>query len=136
MTGSKSWSASLVESQPPSRLVVSPFESPSGFLKRGLLFEQFLKNFPWSPLCTFLENAGLGDLAKIAITWPFGHFWSRLMRQNLLHSLRVKSILIEGYCHLRQSAFRRFKQARILGRFLKHFLWSPLCTFSENAGFG
>ena len=36
---------------------------------------------------------------------------------------------------LRKSAFRRFKQARILGRFLKNFLSSPLRTFSENAGF-
>ena len=33
----------------------------------------FYKNFPWFPLCTFTENAGLGDLAKLAITWPFGH---------------------------------------------------------------
>ena len=50
-------------------------------------FGRFLKNFSWSPLCTFLEDAGLGDLAKIAITWPFGHFWSRLMHQNLAQSL-------------------------------------------------
>ena len=71
-------------------------ETTYGFFKPGLLFEQFLKHFPWSPLCTFLENAGLGYLAKIAITWPFGHFWSRLMRQNLFQSLHVKSILIEG----------------------------------------
>ena len=61
--------------------------------KRWLLFGRFLKNFPWSPLCTFSENAGLGDLAKIAITWPFRHFWSRLMHKNLLLSLHVKSIL-------------------------------------------
>ena len=67
-----------------------------GFFKRGLLFGQFLKNFSWSPLCPFSENARLGDLAKIAITWPFGYFWSRLMRQNLFQSLHVKSILIEG----------------------------------------
>ena len=71
-------------------------EATYAFFKRGLLFEHFLKNFPWSTLCTFLENAGLGDLAKIAITWPFGHFWSRLMRQNLVQSLHVKSILIKG----------------------------------------
>ena len=67
-----------------------------GFFKRGLLFGQFLKDFSWSPLCPFSENARLGDLAKIAITWPFGYFWSRLMRQNLFQSLHVKSILIEG----------------------------------------
>ena len=57
----------------------------------GLLIEvnvlgDFLKNFPWSPLCTFPENTGLGDLAKIAITWPFGNFWSRFLHQNHLQS--------------------------------------------------
>ena len=139
-------------------------ETAYGCFKRGLPFEQFLKNFPWSPLCTFSENAGfgspcinchnlairallaplvclnifsdlcslssyklennaicarvllglskegyflgdflkislgppfalfqkmgvLGDLAKIAITWPFGNFWSRCLSQNVLQSL-------------------------------------------------
>ena len=37
----------------------------------------------FSSVCTFSENVGLGDLAKIAITWLFGHFWSRLLHQNL-----------------------------------------------------
>ena len=31
-----------------------------GPFKRGLLFGRFLKNFSWSPLCTFSEKAGLG----------------------------------------------------------------------------
>ena len=35
-------------------------KSAVGLLKRGLLFGRFLKNFSWSPLCTFSENAGLG----------------------------------------------------------------------------
>ena len=36
-----------------ARVLLGPF-------KGGLLFGRFLKNFPWSPLCTFLENAGFG----------------------------------------------------------------------------
>ena len=140
--------------------------------KRRLLFRRFLKNFPWSPLCTFSENASfgwpcknchnlairarleppcapkfspvfgvqedanyrimtfspvllalwsegyflgdflkvslglpfaffpkmrvLGDLPKIAITWPFGHLWSRCLLLNLFQSLPFKCILITG----------------------------------------
>ena len=36
----------------------------------------------------------LGDLAKIAITSPFGHFWSRFLQQNLLQSLHLKRIVV------------------------------------------
>ena len=78
----------------------------------------------------------LADFAKIAITWLFGHFWSRCSRQNLLQSWRYKCILIRVECNLRQSAFGPFKRGLVFGRFLKNFPWSPLCTFSENAGFG
>ena len=45
------------------------------------------------PFALFQKMRVLGDLAKIAITWPFGHFWSRLLRQNLVQSLHLKSIL-------------------------------------------
>ena len=132
-----------------------------GLFKLGLLFGRFLKNFSWSPLCTFSENAGfgwpceschnlairvlleplsslctlsayylednvisarvllrilsegyflgdfwkislgppfalfqkmrvLGDLAIIAITCSFAHFWSHCLCQNHLQSLRFK----------------------------------------------
>ena len=181
--------------------------------KRGLLFGRFLKNFPWSPLCTFSENAGfgwpclnchnlairalleplfcpkifsslctltayklednaiclrvflgflsegyflgdfwviclgppftlfqkmrvLGDLAIIAITCPFGHFWSHCLCQNLFQSLHFKCILIRVWCNLLQSAVGPFKQGLLFGRFLKNFLWSPFSTFSENVGLG
>ena len=78
----------------------------------------------------------LGDVAKIAITWPFGHFWRRFLRQNLLQSLHFKCIIIRRQSHLHQSAVRPFEQWLLFGGFLKNFLWSPLCTFSENASFG
>ena len=88
-----------------------------GPFQRGLLFGRFLTNFPWSslgaPVILCLSNEGyflcevwkislgprfalfrkmrvLGDLAKIAITWPFGQFWSCFLRQNLLQSLHYK----------------------------------------------
>ena len=104
--------------------------------KRELLFGRFLKNFLWSPLCTFLENAGFGwrclnchNLAIWALLEP-------LFTQSLFQSLHYKCILIRGYCHLRQSACRPFQRGHLLRRFLKSFPWFPLCTFPENAGFG
>ena len=36
------------------------------------------------------------DLAKIVVTWPFGQFWSRCLRQNPLQFLHFKCILIKG----------------------------------------
>ena len=42
------------------------------------------------------NSARMADVAKIAITWPFENFWSRLLRQNLFYSLHYKCILIRG----------------------------------------
>ena len=84
----------------------------------------------------FQKMRVLGDLAIIAITCPFGHFWSRCLRLILLQSLQFKCIVIRAKCHLRQSAFGPFKRGLFFGRFLKNFSWSPFCTFLENAGFG
>ena len=184
-----------------------------GPFKRGLLFGGFLKNFPWSLLCTFIENASfgwpckkchnlairalleppsapksspvfgvqvdtyyrimtfspvllslwsegyflgdflkvslglpfaffpkmrvLGDLPKIAITWPFGHLWSRCLLLNLFQFLVFKCILIIGYCHLRHSAFWRFQRGHPFGRFLKNFPWSRVLLepFSASKSF-
>ena len=75
-----------------------------------------------------------GNLAKFAITWPFGHFWSRFLRQNLFQSFHVKCMLIRVYCNFRQSAIGPFKQGQLFRRFLKNLPCSPLFTFSENAG--
>ena len=91
-----------------------------GLFKRGLLFGRFLKNFSWSPLALFQKMRVLGNLAKFAITWPFGQSWIRLLRQNLVQSLHFKCILVR----------------LLFGRFLKHFLWSPLCTFIEKRVLG
>ena len=46
------------------------------------------------PFALFQKMRVLGDLAKIVVTWPFGHFWSRCLRQNILQSLHFKFILI------------------------------------------
>ena len=37
----------------------------------------FLKISFGPPFALFQKMRVLGDLAKIAITWPFGNFWSR-----------------------------------------------------------
>ena len=110
-------------------------KSAFGPFKRGLLFKRLLKNFHWSPLCSFPENVVLGDLAIIAITCPFGHFWSRCFRQNILQSLHFKCILIGGYCHLRQRALRPFKRELISGQFLKNFSLVPPLHLFRKCGF-
>ena len=60
----------------------------------------FLGNF-WKtslglPFVLFLKMQVLGDLAKNAVTWPFGPFWSRCFRQNVFQSLEYKWTLITG----------------------------------------
>ena len=107
-------------------------QSAFGPFKRGLLFGRFLKNFPWSPLCTFSENAGFGWPCKNCHNLAFRHFWSRLMPQNFLQFLHFKDIQIRGECILRQSAFRPYKQGLLFGRFLKTFPCSPFALFPES----
>ena len=48
------------------------------------------------PFALFQKMQVLGDLAKIAITWSFGHFWSGCLLLNLLQSLQFKRILVRG----------------------------------------
>ena len=107
-----------------------PFEANASF---WAILENF---FFVSPLHFFRKWGFWVTFQKIAITLPFGHFGSRCLCQNHLQSLRFKSILIGGSCHLGQSAFGPFKRGLLFGRFLKNFPWSPLSTFSENAGLG
>ena len=56
----------------------------------------FLKISIGPPFALFQKMRVLGDLAKIAITWQFGYFWSRCLRLNFVQSLLFKSILIRG----------------------------------------
>ena len=65
-------------------------------LSEGYLWGDFWKSSFGPPFALFQKMRVLGDLAKIAITWPFGHFWSRCLRLNLLQSLHFKCILIGG----------------------------------------
>ena len=100
-------------------------------------FWAIFEKFPLVPsLYFFYKMRVLGDLGKIAITWPFPHFWSRCLRQNLLQLFHFKRILNTGECLLHQSAIEPFKQAHLFWRLLKNFFWSPLCSFSENEGLG
>ena len=106
------------------------------FQTRATFWAIFLKNALVPPVALIQKMRVLRDLAKIAITWPFGHFWNCCLRQNLFQSLHFKSTLTRGYYDFRQSAFGRFKRGLLFGRFLKHFPRSPVSTFSENAALG
>ena len=107
-----------------------------GLSNEGYFLGDFLKISLGPPFALFQKMRVLGDLAIIAITCPFGHFWSRCLNENILQSLHLKCILIRVYFNLRQSAFGPFKHGLLFGRFVKNFPWCPLCTFSENACLG
>ena len=68
-----------------------------GLFREGIFLGDFRKISLGPPLALFEKMRVLNDLEKIAITWSFGHFWSRLVRQNLLQSLQYKWIQIRGY---------------------------------------
>ena len=48
-----------------------------GLSNEGFFLGDFLKITLGPPFALFQKMRVLGDLAKIAITSPFGHFWSR-----------------------------------------------------------
>ena len=66
------------------------------FWSEGYFLGDFWKTSLGLPFALFLKMRVLGDLPKIAITWPFGHFLSRCVRLNLLQSLHFKCMLIRG----------------------------------------
>ena len=47
-----------------------------GLLSKGYFFGDFLKISLGPPFPLFQKMRVLGDLAKIALTSPFGHVWS------------------------------------------------------------
>ena len=67
-----------------------------GLSNEGYFLGDFLKIFLGLPFAILQKMRVLGDLAKIAITWPFGDFWSRCLRQNVLQGLHFKCVQIRG----------------------------------------
>ena len=67
-----------------------------GLSSKGYFMGDFSKISLRLPFALFQKMRVLGDLAKIAITWSFGHFWSRSLLLNLLQSLQFKRILVRG----------------------------------------
>ena len=64
------------------------------FWSEGYFLGDFWKISLGLPFALFQKMRVLGDLLKIAITWLFGHFWSRLLRLNLFQSFCFNCILI------------------------------------------
>ena len=48
-----------------------------GLSKEVYFLEHFLKISLGPPFALFQKMRLLGDIAKIALTWPFENFWSR-----------------------------------------------------------
>ena len=53
-----------------------------GLLSEGYLLGDFLKISLGSPFALFQKMRVVGELAKSALTWPFGQFWSRFFEQK------------------------------------------------------
>ena len=70
-------------------------QSAFGLSNEGSFLGDFSKISLGPLFALFKKMRFLGDLAKIAITWQFGHFWSRCLRLNLLRSLQFISKLIK-----------------------------------------
>ena len=67
-----------------------------GVSNEGYFLGDFSKISFGAPFVLFYKMRVLGDPAEIAITWPFGHFWSRCLRENVLQFLHFKFVLIRG----------------------------------------
>ena len=67
-----------------------------GFSNEGYVLGNFWEISLGPRLPLFQKMLVLGDLAIIAITCPFGHFWSRCLRKNFFQSLQFKCILIKA----------------------------------------
>ena len=57
------------------------------FQTRATFLGDFWKISLCPPFAPFQKKRVLGDVAKIAITWSFGTFWSCFLRQTLVQSL-------------------------------------------------
>ena len=62
----------------------------------GYFLGVFLKISLGPLFALFKKMRVLSELAKIVITWPFGQFWCRCLRPNLVQCLHFKCILIRG----------------------------------------
>ena len=62
----------------------------------GYFLGDFWKMFLGPHFSLFQKMRVLGDLSKIAITWPFGHFWTFVLRHNFLQSLHFNCIVLTG----------------------------------------
>ena len=67
-----------------------------GLSNEVYFLKDFWKSFIGPTFALFKKIRGLSDLAKIVITWTFGHFCIRCLRPNLVQSLHFKCILIRG----------------------------------------
>ena len=73
----------------------------------------------------------LGDLTQIAITWPFGHFWSPLFRTKIFSSLCTLSAYKLEVNSICASAFGLLHKGSFLGDVLNTSLGPPYALFQK-----
>ena len=118
-------------------------------LKQGHLFGRFLKNFPWSPVCTFSENAAFGGPCKNCHTLAIRAFLEPLFAPK---SFLVFAVYVHTNCRIIPFApecfwafqtrasfwaiFEKFPLVPPLHFFRKTGFWSPCkncCNFAIRA---
>ena len=99
-------------------------------------FYAIFKKIPMVAPLHFFRKCGFG--------WPGKNCHNLAIRARLeppyaRKSCQVLALLVHTNYRIMPSppeCFMLFKRELLFGRFLKNFPLSPLCTFSENAGFG
>ena len=101
-------------------------------LGESIFLGDFLKSSFGPPFALFQKMRVLNDLAKIAITWPFGHFWSRCLRQKVLQCFHFKCILIRYiYAICTRVLLSLLGESIFLGDFLKSSFGPPFALFQK-----
>ena len=101
-----------------------------GVLELGLLFGRYSLGPPFEE---FHKMADFGVLSKLAIARSCEHFWSRVLRQNVVRWLHFKPILIKRRWHLRRGVLGVRELGLLFGRFS---LGPPFEEFQKMADFG
>ena len=100
--------------------------------KRRLPFGRFLKNFPWSPLCTFSENAGFGWLCQNCNNLAIRAILEQLFGIKIFSSLcRLSAYLLEHNAVCTRVLLGLLNEGYFLGDFWKFSLGPPLALFQK-----
>ena len=100
-----------------------------GLSSKGYFLGDFWKISLGPPFALFQKMRVLGDLAIIAITCPFGHFWSRCLRQNISSLCTLSAFLLEYNLTCARVLLGLSSKGYFLGDFWKISFGPPFVLF-------